>query len=94
MSRREAARPFPDRSTQQDNGPRNPVSIVSARISPKVATQGRVQSLAAQCAASLEGHSDHRVAIMLAFLLGWESRAAEALREARGELTVAQAVSP
>ena len=70
--------------------PGDTVSDVSARISEKVEVQGRVQSLAAQCAASLEGHPDHRVALMLAYLLGWESRTAEEIRLTKAAVTQAE----
>lgn len=66
------------------------MSDVSKRISPDVETQGRIQSLAAQCAASLQGHPDQRVALMLAFMLGWESRTAEEIRNAKAKLSAEQ----
>ena len=67
------------------------MSDVSARISKKVEDQGRLQSLAAQCAASLEGHPKPNVALMLAFLLGWEARAAEEIARARAQLEAEEA---
>src|ERR1051326_2659399 len=70
--------------------PGDTVSDVSARISEKVEVKGRVQSLAAQCAASLEGHPDHRVALMLAYLLGWESRTAEEIRLTQAAIAKAE----
>jgi hypothetical protein len=86
---RETARALPDRSSIA-TWTGDTVSDVSARITKDVALQGRVQSLAAQCAASLEGHPNQRVAFMLAFMLGWESRAAEEIKRTREQLEAAE----
>src|ERR1043165_294461 len=96
-ARRDVPEVWRDETTRTVSGgraasawPGDTVSDVSARISGKVEVQGRVQSLAAQCAAGLQGHPDHRVALVLAYLLGWESRTAEEIRLAKAAVTQAE----
>lgn len=69
---------IPDRQTPRYREG-DTVSQVSKRISESVALQGRLQSAAAQCAAHLERVEPHSVALMFAYLLGWESRSLEEL---------------
>lgn len=98
MSRREAARSVPARPPQQDAGAINPVSEVSRRITESVEIQGRLQSAAAQYAASVTARRAEsagqvagvgEVELICAWLAGYEARQRVALAEAQSELNAA-----
>lgn len=98
MPRGQAARPIPDRPTQQDTRPANPVSVLSGRINPSVEAQGRLQSLAAQCAGRLAARYESEAgarairelgpSLILAFLAGYEASVRNQLGQVRDELAV------
>jgi hypothetical protein len=62
------------------------VSIVSALRVEEVEAQGRLQSAAAACAARLAGEPDQRVALMLAFLAGYQAHQQKELADAKAAL--------